>query len=157
MLSSLLPLRMVILMLQTLVSSICFPKLLFLDLMWNNTKIKSFCIHITIFHLTTTSVEGTLTYYTTSKGENCENDEMVSTEEECKLASERLGRKYVGRTRSRGRPAGCYWAFKSLTNREHAYSYVNTIVDASSTEPTNGRKHGGICKKSKNKQYTGLL
>ena len=106
--------------------------------------------------MTKISAEGTLTYYTTSKEKNCEHGEIVLTEEECKVASERLGRKYVGRTRSEGRPAGCYWVFKSLSNREHACSYFNTIVDASSSEPTNGREHGGICKKSKIKQYTGL-
>ena len=107
--------------------------------------------------MTKISAAGKLTYYTTSKEKNCEHGEIVLTEEECKVASERLGRKYVGRSRSEGRPAGCYWVFKSLSNREHACSYFNTIVDASSSEPTNGREHGGICKKSKIKQYTGML
>ena len=102
-----------------------------------------------------TSVKVTLPYRAILKGKNCEDDKLVLKEDECKIASETVGAEYVGRTTSRDRPAGCYWARRSLSNRDYIYSYFNTIVDASSAEPTNGREHGGICSTSNNKSYTG--
>ena len=109
-----------------------------------------------IKYLIITSVGGILSYHTTSKQKNCGKGEIVLKEDECKEASKILGREYVGRTTSGERPAGCYWALISIYNKDHAYSYFNTIVDALSTDLTTGRKHGGICKTSKYKPYKGV-
>ena len=89
-----------------------------------------------------------LSYHTALKGQNCGVGEIVSKEEECKVALEKLGREYIGRTKSGERPAGCYWALTSSSREVYSHTYFNSVVDASATDPTNGREHGGICKTS---------
>ena len=98
-----------------------------------------------------------MSYRTTLKGQNCEDGKIVTKEEECKVASKMLGRKYVGRTTNIHRPAGCYWVVRAISNRDHLYSYFNTLVDVSSTIPTDGRGHGGICKEFRNDSFAGLF
>ena len=105
----------------------------------------------------TTSGEVKLPYRTALNGENCADGEIVLNEDDCKAASDKLGTEYVGRTTSRGRPAGCYWARRSISNMDYAFSYFNTIVNVSSAKPIKGRKHGGICSVSNNEPYTGVF
>lgn len=118
-------------------------------------SVKELSLKLHFENLIITSGGGLLSYRSTLKQKNCGNGEIILEEDECKDASEALGREYVGRSTSKKRPAGCYWVLKFLSNREYAYSYFNTIVDASSTDPINGREHGGICRTLKYKPYTG--
>ena len=65
---------------------------------------------------------------------------------ECIHASRQLKRKYVGRTTSSNRPAGCYWSGGER-------SYFNTITELSDTWPKNFGSRGGICTKQSTSKY----
>ena len=80
-------------------------------------------------------------YQTTHKKANCLHGGIISNMNECVTASIQLKRKYVGRTTSNIRPAGCYWY-----NKQH--TYFNTIIDLSNTRPNKFGNRGGICIKS---------
>ena len=100
-------------------------------------------------------LDGTPSYFASSNGQNCLDSEIVSTEEECMKASEKIRREYIGRTKSDKRPAGCYWVITSISGKDYRYSYFNTIVKSQSVDITFGREHGGICKTLKAKSHTG--
>ena len=97
----------------------------------------------------------TWSYHATLKGENCLDDQIISEEKECIIASQKLGSNYVGRATSSKRPAGCYWVIKSLSGKDHSFSYLNTILDPKDVSPSNGREQGGICKTMNVMQYEG--
>ena len=90
-------------------------------------------------------LDETPSYVATSNGQNCQDNEIVSTEVECRTASQEIGREYVGRTTSVKRPAGCYWVITTVSMTDYRYSYFNTIVKAQFVDLTTGREHGGIC------------
>ena len=64
-------------------------------------------------------LDGTPSYFATSNGQNCLDDEIVPTEVDCMTASEKIGREYVGRTTSEKRPAGCYWVITSVSEKDY--------------------------------------
>ena len=79
-------------------------------------------------------------YRVTRQMVNCRLSSIVFDVKQCKIAAKQLNRKYVGRTTSEYRPAGCYWNGNKGT-------YFNTITDPSSTKPTHFGNRGGVCTK----------
>ena len=78
---------------------------------------------------------------TTARKGNCPQSCIIEKISDCITASKELKRKYIGRTTSSYRPAGCYWGGEGRT-------YFNTITNASSTFPKNFGNRGGICRNS---------
>ena len=69
-------------------------------------------------------------------GENCLEDHIIETENDCKFAAERRDSlSYVGNVTDNRYPAGCYWNNYKV--------YFNNIIDPSETDPEGNR--GGIC------------
>ena len=77
-------------------------------------------------------------YQATQQHANCQHGGIISNINECVIASQKLNRKYIGRTTSSNRPAGCYYG-------SNESAYFNTITDPSSTRPKKFGDRGGIC------------
>ena len=76
------------------------------------------------------------------KGHNCDKDkdEVITTEESCKLAAEELHLSYYGRIKeenSANYAAGCMWIQDG--------AFFNKIVDPSKTFPGRLLFSGGVC------------
>ena len=77
-------------------------------------------------------------YQATPQHTNCQPGGIISNINQCVTAAQKLNRKYIGRTTSSNRPAGCYYS----SNKR---AYFNTITDPSSTRPKKFGDRGGIC------------
>ena len=75
--------------------------------------------------------------YQKPKGHNCPTNEIITTEEGCKMAAETLGLSYSGTVGAANYAAGCF------SIQQGAFS--NQIVDPSSTYPERFLFSGGIC------------
>ena len=69
-------------------------------------------------------------------GENCLEDHIIETENDCKFAAKRRDSlSYIGNVTNNRYPAGCFWNNYKV--------YFNNITDPSKTDPEGNR--GGIC------------
>ena len=91
-----------------------------------------------LIFLMAVTYESKQVYQATQQHANCEHDSIISDINQCVTASKKLNRKYIGRTTSSSRPAGCYYG-----SNERAY--FNTITDPSFTWPKKFGDRGGIC------------
>ena len=71
-----------------------------------------------------------------SYGENCLEDHIIETENDCKFAAKgRDSLSYIGNVTNNRYPAGCFWNNYKV--------HFNNITDPSKTDPEGNR--GGIC------------
>ena len=75
-----------------------------------------------------------------AKNENCPAGRIVPTEEECKKASLQLGIEYKNKLEKVEYPVGCY-------TKSDRYSYFNTQLHPSSSNPETFENRLGICRK----------
>ena len=69
---------------------------------------------------------------------NCPDDEIITKESTCKVASSVLGLKFSNSRTNHDAPAGCYWRFEG-------FSYFNKITDPTKTNPDEFYHKGGVC------------
>ena len=81
-----------------------------------------------------------LEHFLGEKNENCQTGRIISTEEECKKASKQLGFEYKNKLKKVDYPVGCY-------TKSDRYSYFNTQLHRSSSNPENFENRSGICRK----------
>ena len=72
-----------------------------------------------------------------SKGRNCPNTEIITTEEGCKQAAKELGLSYSGVVDAASYAAGCFSIQEGV--------FFNKLVDPSSTYPERFLFSGGVC------------
>ena len=72
-----------------------------------------------------------------SKGRNCPNTEIITTEKGCKQAAEELGLSYSGVVDAASYAAGCFSIQEGV--------FFNKLVDPSSTYPERFLFSGGVC------------
>ena len=79
-------------------------------------------------------------YHQTIRGKNCNVEEIVVTEAECKVALDSLGLSWLFENRWTNRPAGCW--------QSGGYGYFNLITDPLVTHPPykDNATYGGVCK-----------
>ena len=75
-------------------------------------------------------------YLKTSKGEECDANEVINSEDICKVAADALGIWYVGGTQRPSKPRGCFWS--------SANAFYNEITTESNNAAYSGN-WGGIC------------
>ena len=87
-------------------------------------------------------------YYKATPSHNCLQSHIVSTREECKIASAELSLSFQDLTKSQKEdltkhPAGCFW-YKDFGEK----SSFNPILDASKIKflPKSAASMGGVCK-----------
>ena len=84
-------------------------------------------------------------------GKYCPDNQLITTESECKVAADSLGLDYYRITRKdTSLPAGCYW-------HKAGYSNFNEIIDPSKTNRTLFGSRGGICVNSGKVRYKNCL
>ena len=75
-------------------------------------------------------------YHKNSKGKECNANEVINSEDICKLAAYTLALNYNGRKTLTSRPAGCYWSSSNAF-----YNYPTTV----SANAAYSDNRGGIC------------
>ena len=88
-------------------------------------------------------------YFKSNIGKNCQADQIIDTEDTCKVAANVLGLSYV-RVRPNSNsycPAGCYWP---SSNSDVAF--FNLLTDPSETDP----EHFGVKGKYPTSSYIAL-
>ena len=75
-------------------------------------------------------------YHKNSKGEECNANEVIDSEDICKLAADTMALNYNGRKNLNSRPAGCYWSSSNAF-----YNYPTTA----SANAAYADNRGGIC------------
>ena len=85
-------------------------------------------------------------YLKKARGENCQEDQVIVTESECKVAATTLKIQYKWANTGAQYPAGCYWI--------HGYSdvFFNTVIDLSKTDPSQFGSRAGVCL-NKNRKF----
>ena len=71
--------------------------------------------------------------------DNCQANEVIQTEVQCKDAAENLGLAYNSKVNTGKHPIGCFY------NDEDNEAYFNENVDGLNTWKVHG-KYGGVCK-----------
>ena len=90
-------------------------------------------------------------YFKSNIGENCQADQIIDTEDTCKVAANVLGLSYV-RVRPNSNsycPAGCHWP---SSNSDVAF--FNVLTDPSETYPEHFGVKGGLCKRTLHSNLT---
>lgn len=90
-------------------------------------------------------------YFKSNIGENCQADQIIDTEDTCKVAANVLGLSYV-RVRPNSNsycPAGCHWP---SSNSDVAF--FNLLTDPFETYPQHFGVKGGLCKRTLHSNLT---
>ena len=82
-------------------------------------------------------------------GSNCPTSNILTTEGECRQASNKLGVTYAFKHPDSHRPAGCYWQRHEhgLNRTWVTQSFFNTITAPSAVEVYAYANTGGICQR----------
>ena len=112
---------------------------------------KGFVISLSISNYTFIRIIYLAVYFKSNIGKNCQADQIIDTEDICKVAANVLGLSYV-RVRPNSNsycPAGCHWP---SSNSDVAF--FNRLTDPSETDPEHFGVKGGLCKRTLHSNLT---